>query len=76
LFFVFHVSPLVTFLTDWLKCHITNQDTIKEPFAVTRHPRAVNLEELGIEHKNFLATIRKYQDDLMDFGGSRLKKHP
>ena len=33
-------------------------------------------EELGIEHKNFLATIRKYESDLMDFGGVALEKAP
>ena len=33
-------------------------------------------EELGIEHKNFLATIRKYESDLMDFGGVAFQKAP
>jgi len=33
-------------------------------------------EELGIEHKNFLATIRKYESDLMEFGRVALEKAP
>jgi phage regulator Rha-like protein len=33
-------------------------------------------DDLGIEHKNFLATIRKYEDDLMDFGGVAFEKAP